>query len=97
MSDEFKSAATIKVIYFVDEEVKSKRTVFNGSLEKWRTEVGENWNGFEEGDRFLLNKDKVRVFSISETFDPEGKITQAIYNISSMSLNPNRIQYNKLN
>lgn len=96
MCDKFSENALVKVTYFSDETVSEQRVVFDKTIEHWRDEVSNDFDGFNEGDRFILGDKKVRVYSISETFSEKGDITSVTYHVGPKDLNPNRIDYEKL-
>ncbi|GIO25160.1 hypothetical protein [Oceanobacillus sp. J11TS1] len=96
MNEKFSLNATIKIIYFNNEEVDHQETIFGGSVTEWRNDVGADWNGFEKGDSFLLNDNRVRVYKPIETKDESGFIINAVYCIGLSSLNPNKIHYDNL-
>ncbi|GIO25087.1 hypothetical protein [Oceanobacillus sp. J11TS1] len=96
MSDKFNPEARIEIIYFSNEKVDQQETLFKGGIAEWRNEVGLGWDGFDLGDSFFLNDEKVRVFKHETTTGDTGFITKAIYFIAPETLNSHKIQYEKL-
>ncbi|WP_368652822.1 hypothetical protein AB4Y30_13935 [Ornithinibacillus sp. 4-3] len=83
----------VMIVYFHDEAVKDLELIYNGTVKNLRKDhFGNDWNGFGLGDSFQLNDQKVRVYSktrsISEVKDR--------YFIGPSHLNPNKINYKKL-
>ena len=96
MTLEIANEAKIKVIYFDDESALNQRKVFDGDAKALRKDVGEDWDGFDEGDSFQFNDDKVRVFEISERFSTTGVCTSLLYFVGPFELNINKIKYDNL-
>lgn len=96
MNDKFANDAKVKLVFFEGEEAENQQTIFEGTISEWREAVGEKWNGFDKGDLFMINEDRVRIYLASETAGEDEKINDATYFISFTEVNPNKLNYDKL-
>lgn len=96
MQDKFINQAGIKVIYFDSEDVKYQETIFDGNVSAWREEVGADFNGYDQGDRFKLNEDTIRVYKLIISKDVDGSISNAIYYVAPNGLNGAEIKFGKI-
>ncbi|TYS59566.1 hypothetical protein FZC76_22320 [Sutcliffiella horikoshii] len=86
-------SAKILIIYFDDEKSLRQEILFSGSAEQLRqNHLANDWDGFNLGDSFHLDDVKVRVYV--KRSDLEQK--NIGYFIGPDSLNPNKINYDKL-
>lgn len=97
MNDRFTNDAAIKLVFFEGEEAENLQTIFEGNISDWREAVGKKWNGFDKGDLFMINEDRVRIYHVSETANEEGLLQEGTYFISFTEVNPNRLNYDNLN
>lgn len=96
MEDKFESTALINVIYFKAEDTSSQSALFESTVEEWREEVGANWNGFDNGDVFLLNETQVRVYKKVRQINTVGKVAKEWYFISERGLKVSDINFDEL-
>lgn len=96
MNDKFTNDAYVKLIFFEGEEAENQQTIFEGNVSDWREAVGKKWNGFDKGDLFMINEDRVRIYKASEIAGEDGLITEAAYFISFTEVNPNKLDHDKL-
>lgn len=86
-------SAKILIIYFSDEKSLKQELLFSGSAEQLRKKhVGNDWDGFNLGDSFHLDDEKVRVYVKRTDLDQKN----VGFFIGPDSLNPNKINYDKL-
>ena len=86
-------SAKILIIYFSDEKAIKQEVIFRGSADQLRKKyLGNDWDGFNLGDSFHLNDEKVRVYVI------KGDLVQKNneYFIGPDNLNSYKINYDKL-
>jgi hypothetical protein len=86
-------SAKILIIYFFDEESFRQEILFSGSAEQLRMKhLGNDWDGFNLGDSFHLDDEKVRVYVDRKDLEQKN----IGYFVGPYSLNPNKINYDNL-
>lgn len=96
MANKFKEDATVNLVFFEGEEAENQQAIFEGPVSEWREHVGKKWNGFDKGDLFMINEDRVRIFHVVENTGDDGEVTEATYFISFTDVNPNKLDFDKL-
>lgn len=83
------------IIYFEDESAEDLKIMYSGSMQRIQEKyLGSDWTGFNLGDRFQLEDEKVRFFSKSRSILSTEK--RDVYFIGPMNLNSHRINYQNL-
>ena len=96
MNDRFTEDAMIKLVFFEGEDAENQETIFEGPAGEWREAVGKKWNGFDKGDLFMINEDRMRIYQAVETADETGRIRDAVYFISFTDVNGSKLNYDNL-
>ena len=86
--------ANVLLVYFSDETATNQILIYKGTAKELREKrLGEQWDGFNLADSLNLNGENVRVYVKSENLVG----TDEKYYVGPKSLNPVKIDYDKLN
>lgn len=92
----------VLLVYFSSHDAKDQTVIHNGTAGEFRNVVGEDWEGFGNGDLFEIDfgtegVKKVRVFKVSSSLVENETSSGEKYFVGPADLDPSKIEYENLN